>query len=252
MVNPYVDAALLVLIYMVCWFGVAIAKKNNSLVDIAWGLGFIVVFWSLFFLYYRSLLLGLMVTAWGLRLSIHIFFRNWWAAEDWRYRQWREEWGKNWLIRTLLQVFILQGFFLWVIALPLINESQHTDNQFFILIKLIGFLVWLTGFLWEAIADWQLRVFKSQVFNKGKIFTGGLWKLSRHPNYFGEIVLWWGIFTFTLPSDMWWLSTLSPLTITWLLHKVSGVPMLERKYLGNPDYQAYIKKTPALFPKLKG
>ncbi|MCB0551477.1 MAG: DUF1295 domain-containing protein, partial [Phaeodactylibacter sp.] len=111
-----------------------------------------------------------------------------------------------------------------------------------------GILLWLVGFLWEAVSDWQLQRFKARPDNKGKIMTEGLWRLSRHPNYFGEIVLWWGIWLLLLPCGSWYLSLASPVVLTWLLTRVSGVPMLEKKYEGRPDFEAYKKETPPLVP----
>jgi steroid 5-alpha reductase family enzyme len=246
MIQPYLTTAIVIFLYMTAWYFIAILKKDNSIVDVAWGLGFVLVFWIQFYLYGRPLVLGLMVTIWGLRLAAHIFQRNRKKGEDWRYQKWREEWGKHFYLRSFLQVFMLQGFFMWVVAMPLMQAAP--ENQSLTWIQWIGILVWLTGLLWEAVADWQLSRFKANPENKGKIMTGGLWHYSRHPNYFGEIVLWCGIFLFCLPYSNWWMSLLSPLTITWLLNRVSGVPMLEKKYAGDPEYQAYVSRTNALIP----
>ncbi len=247
MPEPYLSAALLVLAYMSAWFLFAILKKDNSIADVAWGLGFVIIFWMQFAFYDRPLLLGVMVSAWGLRLAAYIFQRNQKKGEDWRYQQWREEWGKNFYLRSFLQVFMLQGLFMWMIALPLMQQAP--ENQPSHWLQWVGVLVWLAGFLWEAVADWQLSRFKANPQNKGKIMTTGLWSLSRHPNYFGEIVLWWGIFLFVAPYGNSWICLLSPLTITWLLNRVSGVPMLEKKYADNPEYQSYVKRTNPLIPR---
>lgn len=141
---------------------------------------------------------------------------------------------------------MLQGMLLWIIALPIFQ----IDYQNAPLLQSTGFGLWLLGFLWEAIADWQLFRFKQQPENVGKVMKGGLWAYSRHPNYFGEIVLWWGIFLYVLSYSNLWIIIWSPITITWLLTRVSGVPMLEKKYRKNSDYQQYIKNSNALIPNL--
>lgn len=251
MFSPYLDAALLIWIYMTLLFFLALARRDNSIVDIAWGGGFTLVAWQtdLYYAHPWSLLAAILISIWGLRLALYIGLRNRrQKSEDWRYAQWRRDWGKWFVPRSYLQVFMLQGFLMWLIALPLM---QRPGSERLIWFQYLGVLIWLFGFLWETIGDWQLQRFKSDPQNKGKIMTSGLWGLSRHPNYFGEIVLWWGFFLFALPFGKWWLSLISPITITWLLTRVSGVPMLEKKYKDNPAFKAYAKKTPPLFPRLK-
>lgn len=244
------ESALLIWLYMTLLFIIAQVRKDNSIADIGWGVGFILVAWWLQWRYPHPLswLSTLAVTIWGGRLAVYLFFRNRRKGEeDWRYARWREKWGKWAIPRAYLQVFLLQGAFMWIIAIPLM---QRPGGENFHWVQGIGLFLWLAGFLWEAIADWQLYQFKSDPGNKGKIFTGGLWRLSRHPNYFGEIVLWWGVFLLTLPYGAWYIGLLSPLTITWLLMRVSGVPLLEEKYEEDPEYQAYVERTNALIPDI--
>jgi steroid 5-alpha reductase family enzyme len=186
------------------------------------------------------------------------------GQEDFRYRNWRLQWGKTFYWRTYLQVFLLQGFFQWIISLPIwIAATSGFDFMNFLLRPdmpgnlipgryheatiLFGAALWLLGFLFQAIGDYQLARF-SKTKQPGQIMQSGLWKYSRHPNYFGEICMWWGIWLMvaSFPNGAW--AIISPVTITWLLAKVSGVPMLEKKYEGNPDFEAYKKRTPALFP----
>lgn len=246
MLNFYLEGALLVFIYMTIWFLICQWRKDNSLVDVAWGFGFVLLAgWG----YVHSatpgyLILFLMVGLWGIRLTAYLLLRNVKKGEDWRYVKMKADWGKNYAWNAFTKVFMLQGGFMWIIALP-IFQTNYNPSYF---IQGFGFTLWLAGFLWEAIADWQLYLFKQQPENKGKIMTKGLWKYSRHPNYFGEIVLWWGIFIFTYSYAGLWPIILSPITISWLLIKVSGVPMLEKKYRDNPDYQQYKQSTNALFP----
>lgn len=243
--------AILILGYMHLIFILAIFRKDNSIVDIAWGLGFVIVSWGLYVQYPHpnSLSILIPVTLWGVRLSIYLFIRNNRSGkEDWRYAAWRKQWGAWVYVRAYLQVFLFQGLFMWLISLPMMGSSSQV---YFTWLQVLGGMIFLTGFLWESISDAQLLRFKAKSENSGKIMRSGLWSLSRHPNYFGEILVWWGIFLIAISWMPWWVALISPLTISGLLWKVSGVPMLEQKYADNPDYQAYIKSTPALIPGLK-
>ena len=251
MFSPYLDSALLIFLYMNLLFLLALWKRDNSIVDVGWGLGFVLVAWwmHVFYPHPLSWLPALFVSIWGLRLAGYIGRRKArQKTEDWRYAKWREEWGKWFIPRSYLQVFLLQGFFMWIVSLPLMQRPAESGLGWY---QWTGIAIWLLGFLWEAIADWQLARFKSRPENKGQLMMGGLWRLSRHPNYFGEIVLWWGLWLLMLPYGQWYLSLLSPITITWLLTRVSGVPMLEGKYKGNPVYEAYQRETPALVPGVR-
>ncbi len=255
MSNPFSFAAVFILVYVSLWFLIAMYKKNNGLVDIAWGLGFVslsIVFLTSFDTdISKRILLG-MVIIWGLRLGIYLWIRNWGKPEDWRYKKWREEWGKYFVIRTIFQVFLLQGFCMWVISLPLMVavSAETFITPYAQLFFIIGSSLWCIGFLFESISDYQLYQFKKSGENKGKIIQTGLWSRSRHPNYFGEVLLWWGVFIYSIPFGMIYYSIISPILISFLLLKVSGVPMLEAKLKKNPAYQDYIKSTHAFFPKL--
>lgn len=251
MFSPYLDAGLLIWLYMSALFILAQRLEDNSIADIGWGMGFVLVAWwtHLYYPHDFSWLPALLVTLWGLRLSIHLFVRKWREKrEDWRYARWREQWGRRAILRAYFQVFMLQGLFMWIIALPLM---QNPADSSFHLIQVPGIALWAFGFFWESLADWQLLRFKSKPENKGAVLEEGLWKLSRHPNYFGEIVLWWGIFLVSLPYGPWWLLLLSPSTITWLLLRVSGVPLLEEKQQKDPAYREYTEETNALIPDFR-
>jgi steroid 5-alpha reductase family enzyme len=230
-------------------FAVALAKKDNSIVDMAWGGGFIIIAYLTFFLRpeftARHLLVTLIVTLWGLRLLIHIALRNRGRGEDFRYAKWRREWGRWFIPRSYFQVYMLQGFFMLVIAYPviLINFSSRDGLG---LPDGLGTVIWLAGFFFEAVGDAQLTRFKRNPANNGKIMTGGLWMFTRHPNYFGEVLMWWGIFVIALGDG--WTAIVSPLLITFLLLRVSGVTMLEKKYKGNTDFEEYARRTSAFFP----
>lgn len=233
---------------MITWFLVAQLKNDNSIVDVAWGFGFVCVATWIQWYYHTSFILPiLLVIMWGLRLSIYLairFIRS--NKEDWRYINLRKSWKGNLVLAAFLRVFILQGVLLWIIALPIIQTTGaiKTSNH----LVLIGILLFIIGFLWESIADWQLFRFKSKPENKGKILTTGLWKYSRHPNYFGEILVWWGVFLTCTPYGMWWINIISPILITFLLTRVSGVSMLEAKMKKHPAYADYMERTNALIP----
>jgi steroid 5-alpha reductase family enzyme len=234
------------LIFMLAWI-----KKDNSIVDIAWGIGFIFVAILTFFLVTEFAVRHILVTAliflWGSRLATHIAIRNKGKGEDFRYAKWRKDWGKWFFIRSFFQIYMLQGLLLLIIAYPvmLINHSEDPGITFF---DILGLIIWLTGFFFEAVGDYQLLKFKRKAENKGKIIAQGLWRYTRHPNYFGETAMWWGIFLMALSLKNGWTAIVSPLTITFLLLKVSGISMLEKKYVGNKQFEEYAKRTSAFFP----
>ena len=244
-------SAVAILMYMVLVFVWATLIKDNSIVDIGWGLGFVVVAAVGLFIIpspqpFHYVLLG-MVGIWGIRLSGYIFGRHRNVGEDYRYAQWRKEWGKYVVPRAFFQIFMLQGVFMYIIALPLIiamGNSAVGLNW----MSYIGIALWLIGFLFEAVGDWQKSKFKANPANQGKIMQSGLWRYTRHPNYFGEALLWWGIWVFVLPAGYWYVSIISPIILTFLLTKVSGVAMLERKYKGNKEFENYARKTSAFIP----
>jgi steroid 5-alpha reductase family enzyme len=250
MLTVFLYCFVIIFIYATIWFAISVYKKRNDVADIAWGIGYIIVCGFLFVCYPAStvsILLYSLVTLWGLRLSLHIYTRNKNKAEDFRYKAWREQWGNSFYWRSYLQVFLLQGIFLLIIISPVIHAVVAGLLQWNIF-TWIGLFCWLVGFYFQAVADWQLAVFKSDKNNKGLIIQTGLWKYSRHPNYFGEIVMWWSIFIITIPFENSFYFIISPLTITLLLVFVSGIPMLEKKYKGNAAFEEYKKQTSALIP----
>ncbi len=245
----YLILAIVLFLYMTFWFIVSVVKKRNDVADIAWGLGFILLSWSGGFmtgLNWRSLIVNTLVTIWGLRLAWHIYRRNRNKPEDYRYQTCRKEW-KNFYLRSFLQIYLLQGLLLFLIVSPvlLINQSQFID---FRLYDFVGLAVWSIGFYFESVGDKQLRQFISNPANKGKIMDQGLWRYSRHPNYFGEVTQWWGIFIFTLSVPLAFVTIIGPLTITLLILFVSGVPLLEKKYAGRKDFEEYKKRTSIFIP----
>ena len=250
MLTVFLYCFIIIFIYTTIWFTISVYKKRNDVADIAWGIGYILICFYLFISYPASLVLILLyalITLWGLRLSLHIYTRNKNKAEDFRYKAWREQWGKYFYWRSYLQVFLLQGVFLLIIIAPVINVAVSALTQWNVF-TWIGLCCWIVGFYFQAVADWQLAVFKSNQKNKSLIIQTGLWKYSRHPNYFGEILMWWSIFIITIPFANSLYFIISPVTITLLLVFVSGIPMLEKKYKGDPAFEDYKKKTSMLIP----
>ena len=219
--NYYTTLALVLFIYMSVWFVISLIKKRNDVADIAWGLGFIILTWLTFFVRdqesgLRGLLVGLLVTMWGSRLAYHIYKRNKGKTEDYRYLAWRQEWGKWFYLRSYLQVYILQGILLFAIVLPVLVINKNISSSLGML-DFIGLMVWVLGFYFESAGDKQLATFIKNPENKGKLMREGLWKYTRHPNYFGEVTMWWGIWIISLSADLVWFSILGPLTITVLI-----------------------------------
>ncbi len=250
MISDSIQVAIVICIAMHIMFVLALVLKDNSIIDIFWGLGFVTV--ALFLLYpfdslnFTKTLFSLLLFAWALRLAIHIGVRNLGKGEDFRYANWRKTW-KNFILRSYFQVFMLQGSMMLIISLPLIAVlgSDFSGNITF---TLIGTLVFATGFITETVSDYQLQQFRKNTSNKGHLIKTGLWKYSRHPNYFGEALLWWGFWIISIPDSYWFITILSPVTITILLRYVSGVPMMEEKYRDHPEWEEYKTKTPVFVP----
>ena len=232
------------------WFVLSLILKRNDVADVGWGLGFLVLAAFLCWRYQPGgvfQLVALLIALWGLRLALHIGWRHRGKPEDRRYQKWREEWGSTFYLRSFLQVYLLQAFFQLIIAAPLF-VAAISSGVIILPLVIVGVVLWLVGFGFESIGDYQLARFKSDPANKGKLMTTGLWRYTRHPNYFGEITMWWALFLIVVPFQLGWVAIISPLTITWLLLYVSGIPMLEAKYEGREDFEEYKRRTNALFP----
>ncbi len=248
---------VLVFLVAIVVFIFAIFKKDNSIADICYSYGFMAAAISSLFLNEnvstQKVIVTYLVLIWGIRLSYRIYMKNAGKPEDFRYAAWRALWMKNgktyFYTRSLLQVFILQAVIAAVIVSPVVLFAGETKYFY------IGVAVWVFGFLFEAIGDYQLDTFIKSNIETGKrgIMTSGLWRHTRHPNYFGEATMWWGIFIATFTPERWWL-IVSPLLITYLLRFVSGVPMLEKRWDESPDenirksWQEYKSKTNAMVP----
>lgn len=249
----YLVLAITLCAFVHVWFILSLIAKRNDVADIAWGLGFILLTWTSFFIAdikgTRSVITALLVSVWGIRLAWHIHARNKGKGEDYRYLAWRNEWGKWFLVRSYFQVFILQGAFLYIIVLPVLLINKSVDTPI-IWLDMLGIAIWMIGFYFEAVGDAQLIRFKNNPNNKGKLLQEGLWSLTRHPNYFGEVVQWWGIGIIALAVQGGWMGIIGPITITYLIIKVSGIPMLESNMKSHPDFEKYSQQTNVFFPRL--
>lgn len=248
----YLIVALVIIIYMSLFYLLSVKKKNYGLVDIGWGFGFIVIsLTSLSFnfnnLHLKLLIPNILVLLWGLRLSYHLFKRNFNKEEDYRYKEMRNRWRDKANLNAFFKVFMLQGLLMYIVSLPIIiNNLYQTEliDQYIYL----GIIVWVIGYIFEVIGDYQLKKFISLQKNKGKIMKSGLWKYTRHPNYFGEAVMWWGLFLIVINLKYGLYTIISPILITYLLVYVSGIPLLEKKYNNNPEFQEYAKRTSKFIP----
>lgn len=251
-----------IIVYATLWWAIATKLHKNDLADVAWGLGFVCVGGTTLGLtenfHWRPLLIFFLVLVWGVRLSTYIGNRGRGKSEDFRYRKMREAWGSHAVVRAYFQVFLLQGFFLLIIALPVTFGIAETPQSDFNFLDAVGITLWLIGFYFEAVSDYQMGVFRKNRSEPGKVMNTGLWRYTRHPNYFGEATLWWGIFAIALASQMnqtgealpsIWISGIGPAFLNFLLLRVSGVPMLEQKYKNNPEYLDYQKSTSGFFPR---
>jgi steroid 5-alpha reductase family enzyme len=249
--NVFLIAISVLLVYMTAIFALAMYFRDNSIVDVAYGPAFVLACWGAFLgdgsVHPRELLALGLVTLWGGRLAAHIFQRKDGEGEDFRYRRWREEWGRSFVWRSYLQIFMLQGAVVFTVAMPILLIINNPGSALGVL-DWAGLLLWWFGFCFEAVADWQLLQFRKNRANRGHVIQSGLWRYSRHPNYFGEACLWWGLFLIALNVPYGAIAVISPLLIDFLLLKVSGIPMLENKYRGHTEFEAYKQRTNAFFP----
>ena len=239
--------------FMVLGWIASLAMRNVTLVDSLWGLGFVVIAWITIGLSsgngFRPYLIAILVTLWGLRLSAHLTLRNWGKGEDPRYGAWRAESGNRFWLVSLFKVFLLQAVVLWLISISFQYGQLSQGPESLSWFEGIGVMLWLVGFLFEAVGDWQLANFKRDPTNKGKIMDQGLWAYSRHPNYFGDSLVWWGLYVITLATPGGWATIFSPVLITLVLVKMTGVALTE-KYIQSrrPGYQRYMQRTSTFLP----
>ena len=251
MLQLFFHGALVIFVLVTLLWLYSIYLKNVSIVDIFWGLGFVIIN-SIYFYYSegpstRQLVVLILVAIWGLRLSIYLGWRNWGKPEDYRYQQFRQDYGpKRYWWFSYFQVFLLQGGLILIVSLPLlaINSAVSTLN----ILDYLAIAVWCIGFVFEAGGDYQLAKFKSNPQNKGKVLSHGFWKYTRHPNYFGDATVWVAYALFCVASGSYW-PVIGSIIMVLLILKVSGVTMLERTLkVTKPEYQDYIDRTSAFIP----
>lgn len=242
-----------VMVLMTLIWILSVRLRNASIVDPFWSVGFIVA-GATYYLYTegfqtRKIIVFSLLVIWGLRLAIYLAWRNIGKPEDYRYQQFRNDCGpeRYWWF-SFFQVFLLQGFLLWLVSAPLISAMHYGVDIPLGPFDYVGAALWLIGFIFEAGGDYQLTRFKKDSNNKGKLLTSGLWKYTRHPNYFGDACLWWGFGCFSVSVGSY-LPLLGPLLMSLLIIKVSGVAMLERTLKHTkPGYEDYVRRTSAFIP----
>ena len=249
-----VTAAVAIALVMVATWVVSVAIRNASIVDIVWGLGFVVVAWSVAInvdggLDSRSRLLVAMTTIWGLRLAGYLAWRNHGKGEDYRYRAMRKRWGSRFPIISLGTVFVFQGLMMWTVSLP-VQLGQADPTPGLGVVAAIGVLVWLAGLLFEAVGDAQLSRFKADPSTAGTVMDRGLWRYTRHPNYFGDACVWWGIALVAAETGSGAWGLIGALVMTVLLRRVSGVTLLEKSLVRRrAGYDDYIARTSPFVPR---
>lgn len=245
-------AAIAIAALMLITWLISVAIRDASIVDIIWGFGFVVVAWAVRLQgdtnTGRQWLLVILVTIWGLRLAAYLFWRNVGEEEDYRYRAMRRRWGPRFPIISLVTVYLLQGVLMWVVSLG-VQLGQVDDTPDVGWLGYLGVAVWIVGFGFESVGDLQLARFKSDPANEGKVMDRGLWRYTRHPNYFGDCVAWWGIALVAAETGIGAWGILGAVVMTILLLRISGVALLERGLKKRkPDYAAYVARTSAFVP----
>jgi steroid 5-alpha reductase family enzyme len=237
------------LLYMSLWFLVGRWRKKLNTVDVAWGSGFAIIAWLVAWQQpsARSTVIAVLITIWALRLTSHLARRVFGGKEDPRYARLSKQWKGNFWLRAYFSIFMVQGLLVMLISLPIIFATGEQSADLGGL-TVLGAAVWVMGFGVEAAADRQLRDFVNNKANKGLVMDLGLWRYSRHPNYFGEMVQWWGIGIIALQTHHGWVGLLGPLTLTFLLLFVSGVPLIEKPRQNDERYQDYRRRTSVILP----
>ncbi len=265
-----IESMLIILVYSLLFlfgyifiaFIVGTIKKNNGIMDIFYGPGFFVIALTSLIFYFilnneiniRQIIITLLVFIWSVRLATYVFIRNRGKPEDYRYKAMRERWGTNVILKSLTKIYVFQGIVIFIVAFPVwftnISTNPSIDNllDFYGITLWLGVIIWIIGFLFETFGDYQLYKFKQDPNNKGKILDRGLWKYSQHPNYFGEVTQWWGIYVITIAVPFGFISIVGPVFITYMIIKVSGIRLLDKHYEGDDEYTNYKKKTRLFFP----
>lgn len=251
-VSIYVSGLYAILLLATLTWVASVIKKDVSIVDSIWSImifssaivysSSVDPYWS------RSSLILTLVLLWAARLALYITWRNWGEPEDTRYVAIRRKYEPNFELKSFPIIFVFQAFLAWIISMPLwVALTVPFDSSIF---DILGISLWVVGMAFETVSDWQLARFKADPTQRGNVMNRGLWRYTRHPNYFGECLIWWGFFMFVIPSGAWW-SILSPIVMTYLLLKFSGVTMLEETIVDRrPGYREYIMTTNSFIPGL--
>jgi steroid 5-alpha reductase family enzyme len=253
MLTLFVQASLIILVLLAFLWLWSVIIKNVSIVDLFWGFGFVVV--NAFYIFIsgeldaRKILMLVLVTLWGLRLSIYLAWRNIGKGEDFRYKEFRRKYGpeRYWWF-SFFQTFLLQGILMMIVSLPLLGVAVSTHPNKLNVLDYVGAFIWLIGFMFEAGGDFQLFRFKRNPNNKGKVLNTGFWKYTRHPNYFGDSAVWWAYAIFSIAAGGYW-QIIGSIIMTLLIIKVSGVALLEKTLNSTkPQYREYVQKTSSFLP----
>jgi len=253
---------LFLLIYLIIAFIVGTIKKNNGIMDIFYGPGYSVIALTSIICYFilnsdlniHQIVVTILVIIWSVRLASYVFIRNRGKPEDYRYKAMRERWKTNIILKSFIRVYLFQGIVIFIVAFPVwfVNADPNLVSvslvDFFGIISWIGLIIWIIGFLFETFGDYQLYKFKRDRNNQGKILDKGLWKYSQHPNYFGEVTQWWGIYVIALAVPYSFISIIGPSFITYMIIKVSGIKLLNKHFEGDDKYADYKRRTSTLFP----
>jgi steroid 5-alpha reductase family enzyme len=252
--SPFAATAAVTAAAMLALWGLSLARRDASIVDIYWGAGFTVIAVTAWWVSEggnparRVLVVGL-TGLWGLRLAGYLLWRNRGAGEDPRYQAMRRHWGERFPVVSLVTVFALQGVLMWFVSLP-VQVVQMSGSDPIGVVDALGVVLFAIGLAFESVGDFQLARFKADPRNQGRVMDRGLWAWTRHPNYFGDCLVWWGLFTISLATPAGVYTVLSPALMTFLLLRVSGVALLERSIAKRrPAYEAYRERTSAFFPR---
>ena len=251
--NTFFASAVAISVCLVLLWLLSLKLRDSSIVDIFWGLGFVLIGWVTFAgadgAVGRRLLIATLTTLWGVRLALYLAWRNLGKGEDPRYVAMRARHGDKWPLRSLFIVFALQGALMFLVSLP-IQVAQHARTPPALgPLDALGAVLVLLGVGIESLGDLQLARFKAQPDNRGKVMDQGLWRYTRHPNYFGDFVVWWGLYVIAAGTPGAWWTGVGPLLMSVLLMRVSGVPLLEKSLKRRPGYDEYIRRTSAFFPR---
>ena len=253
MITLFFQASSIILILVTLLWIWSIFIKNVSIVDIFWGFGFVVV--NTFYVFMsgelnaRKIVILTLVCIWGFRLAIYLAIRNIGKGEDFRYQEFRQNYcPKRYWWFSYFQTFLLQGILIMIISLPLLGINYNNSNGNLEILDYLGIIIWIIGFTFETVGDFQLSNFKRDPKNKGKILHTGLWKYTRHPNYFGDSAVWWAYGIFSIAAGSYW-QAIGAVIMTLLILKISGVSLLEKTLKETkPQFKEYIQKTSSFIP----